>query len=276
LRNFTADVRGVIVPIDRALELMSYFQKKSVLQRTTFRGRFEITQDLGIGVYGYIKCKEQLFPAPKKISNATHGPVQMSRTLQSAQDPDTEIPSSDAVKAYCYGKSLVPFSKVDAAFLKPPTERCLKLIGFTAARSVPRYHFMGSTEMLVADPNDPSAKRAFSAVVAAMAETDSFAIARYVRAKGSAPQLVALIPHVKVGLDCLYLQYLPFLEDLRVYPFTPLSAADPLSRKDTRPTQEQLKVAQQLITDMDLMDVEDPEGESGEALQPKEAYNPAL
>jgi hypothetical protein len=42
---------GVIVPISQAIEMLSFFRSKNVLQRTTFRGWFEVSPFLKIPVH---------------------------------------------------------------------------------------------------------------------------------------------------------------------------------------------------------------------------------
>lgn len=50
LQDLCRNVRGVIVAVHEAIELMSYFRKKAVLQRTVFRGTLEISSHLQIPV----------------------------------------------------------------------------------------------------------------------------------------------------------------------------------------------------------------------------------
>ncbi len=67
--------------------------------------------------------------------------VVQDRTYQSSTDPDVEVPANERVKGYRYGKTLVPFAKFDESLLKYNSESCLKVIGFTHAKNVPRmYH----------------------------------------------------------------------------------------------------------------------------------------
>ncbi len=63
--------------------------------------------------------------------------VALERTYHSISDPDQEIPSDQRVKGYKYGKTLVPFSKVDESVLKYEANSCMKVIGFTSAKNVP-------------------------------------------------------------------------------------------------------------------------------------------
>ncbi len=50
LYAFAKKVSGVVVPVHQALEMMSYFRSRTVLQRTAFRGFLEIGPDMKIGV----------------------------------------------------------------------------------------------------------------------------------------------------------------------------------------------------------------------------------
>lgn len=92
----------------------------------------------------------------------------------------------------------------------------MKVIGFTSSRNVPSkkyfghlvswkiflkvwysvegWHYMGPTEMVVSDPRDSEASAALSALIRALAETEAVMIVRYVKKKGSAPQLGCLTP----------------------------------------------------------------------------------
>jgi len=133
---------------------------------------------------------------------------------------------------------------------------------------------MGNVECIVPEPGDGQAAEALSALVNALAETGSYAIVRYVKRNKGNPYLCCLSPHIKPDFVCLYLNRLPFAEDLRQYPFA--SLARPL-RKAYVPSAEQLEATQALIDAMDLTtDATDEDGNSVEALKPKHTYNPAL
>lgn len=56
---------------------------------------------------------------------------------------------------------------------------------------------MGPTEIVVSDPRDSEASVALSALIRALAETEAVIIVRYVKKKGSAPQLGCLTPRKK-------------------------------------------------------------------------------
>jgi ATP-dependent DNA helicase 2 subunit 2 len=112
------------------------------------------------------------------------------------------------------------------------------------------HHYIGNTECIVVDPRDKEADSAFSAVIHALAETESVAIVRYVKRKGYAPHLGFLAPHIKAEYECLYYNSLPFAEDLRQYPFA--SLAPDRARRSFVPSKAQLDAAEDLINSLDL------------------------
>jgi ATP-dependent DNA helicase 2 subunit 2 len=284
IKTFAERVHGVVVPVAQAIEMMSYFRSRSILQRSNFRGELEISPHLAIPVWTFTKTMERKFPTLHKVSvvaqlakSEGEMEVKQERSYHSILDPDTEVSIHERVKGYKYGKTLVPFSQVDEAVLKYEADKCLKLIGFTSVTNIPRQHFMGNVECVVPPPGDAQAGTALSALVRALAETGSAAIARYVKRNRGLPYLVCLLPYIKPDLECLLLNYLPFAEDLRQYPFAPLAPTSN-TRKAFVPSPQQLQAADALIQALDLTSVPDTqeEGEAMEMLKPKYTYNPAL
>lgn len=82
---------------------------------------------------------------------------------------------------------------------------------------------MGNIDCIVSNPTDEAAGTALSALIHALAETDSVAIVRYVKRNKSAPHLGVLVPHIKADYECLFYCSLPFAEDIRQYPFASLA-----------------------------------------------------
>eukprot|EP01102_Stenamoeba_stenopodia_P012456 TRINITY_DN3947_c0_g2_i1.p1 TRINITY_DN3947_c0_g2~~TRINITY_DN3947_c0_g2_i1.p1 ORF type:complete len:754 (+),score=228.50 TRINITY_DN3947_c0_g2_i1:208-2469(+) len=296
IREFADKVKGVVIPVHRAIEMMSWLRARSVLQRTTYRGALEISSHLSIPVWSYIKTMPRTFPTLKKLStlSETHegegegegeeganedaagkGEVLMQRTYHPIADPDEEIPEDERVKGYKYGRTLVPFSKIDAQVLQYKAQKCMQVIGFTKQSNVPRHHFMGNVECIVAEPGDESAAVALSALVHALFETESVCIIRYVKRANSIPHLGVLMPHIKADYECLFYCKLPFAEDIRQYPFASLDPSR--ARKAFVPSPEQLAATERLINSLDLMTAaKDDDDESTEALKPKYTYNPSL
>ncbi|KYQ93240.1 ATP-dependent DNA helicase [Tieghemostelium lacteum] len=285
LREFADSVEGVLVPVKEALEMMSFFRSQSVLQRTSYRGTLDVGQDLKIPVWGYIKTKIQILPRLNKISTLAQElqdpklqmEVRQEKFYYSVTDPDNEITADELLKGYKYGKSLVPFSKIDEAALKFTAEKGLEVIGFTDKSQVPLYYNMANTEVLVSPPGDTVAESSLSALIHAMAETNQVALVRFVKKANSSPNLGVLTPQIKADYECLYYNTLPFTDDIRQYQFPPISPQNPLTRKQFQPTPTQFSAAQELIDSMDLMTADhDEEGGPIAALRPRYTYNPLL
>ncbi|KAH3742839.1 ATP-dependent DNA helicase [Pelomyxa schiedti] len=283
LHEIAQKVNGAVFPVTEALELMAQLRSRGVLQRSTFRGNMEISSLLNIPVWTFVKTTKQAFPTLTKVSSVAMSAakpsgmaVRQERIIQSIQDPDTEVSNEEVVKGYKYGKTLVPFSKIDEEALRlKPEDRRICVIGFADRESVPRFHYCSSTEILVAWPDDNNSAVALSALIHALEETAKVAIVRYVKTKRSFPKLACCIPKIKHDVEYFYVQYLPFAESLRQHQFPPLSPSNPSTRKTILPSQIHLKAAASLIHSLDLMSVEQ-EGEAREALQLKQTFNPVL
>jgi hypothetical protein len=63
-----AENKGVLVPIRDAIDMLSIFSGKAVLQRTTYRGWLEVSSILKIPVWSFMKTKEVTAPSMEKIS----------------------------------------------------------------------------------------------------------------------------------------------------------------------------------------------------------------
>ncbi|KAM9977506.1 hypothetical protein ACTFIR_011373 [Dictyostelium discoideum] len=312
LREFAESVDGVLVPVKQALEMMSFFRSQSVMTRTSFRGALEITPELKIPVWGYLKMKQQLLPSLKKISSIAQQQIEQQQQQQQQQqqnknknnqdnedneegkpnitldvnqevsyysitDPDNEILKPDLLKGYKYGKSLIPFSKIDEDQLKYSSSKCLKVVGFTDRKSIPIYYNMGNTEVFVSQPGDKQSEEGLSSFIHALVETDQVMVVRYVKTMNGSPYLGYMIPHVKSDYVCLYYNHLPLADDIRQYQFPPISPKNPLTRKSNIPNAEQLEATQQLIDSMDLMKSEfDEDGDPIQMLKPRFTYNPLL
>ena len=282
---------AAVVPLPAALDLLTTRRPRSGPLRTCYRCAFVVTPDLRIGVHAYIKCREQPFPKLTRTCEAAAGTaavtatttdgtsspdaagegngndqgvpgeVRMTRTLHAAGDTgDAEagavVARADAVRAYRYGKTLVPFGAADEAAARgPAAERGLTLLGFTRAARVPRHAGMGGADLLVADPGDRAAQRAFAALVAAMAQTGACAVCRLVAHRGAAPALVALVPRARAAVRACacWVLPLPFAEDLRYHQFAPLLPSDRRARPDAAPSPAQRAAARRLVDAMSLV-----------------------
>ncbi len=81
---------------------------------------------------------------------------------------------------------------------------------------------MGDTCVTVARSFSEEDELALSALINALYDTESYAVARYVQKRNKAPQLLLLMPGIELEYECLYDVPLPFAEDVRTYQFPPL------------------------------------------------------
>ncbi|XP_065070753.1 X-ray repair cross-complementing protein 5-like [Rhopilema esculentum] len=270
-------VDGEGLSFTEVLPMLSFFQTREVKQTTSFRGPLEIGDWVKINLFGFIKVKEtrvSSFEPISAISEASKNPGNMSICVERSYHlPDedlTEVDKKFTANAYKYGKSLVPFGKVDQKLAKLQTERCLKLLGFTDRSNINEYDHQGEAVYLfVPQPGDKDAAIALSALVHALEETNTVALVRYCRCKNAVPSLAFLAPLIKVHYEGLYMIFLPFVEDLRRYGFLPLDTV--------KISDEQSQAIDALIDGMDVSNAYvTASGEKEEAFKPKNTLNPFI
>ena len=268
--KFVSKIKGAIFPANVAISIFKQFQKRDVSKRTKFRGPLELASDLNLNVCVFTKSTEEKMPSLKKHSLCvdrsddvnTGEVIRQAGVYCEADDPEKkETDPEDIVKAYFYGKQLVPIEKINEEVLKFNDDRCLKMLGFTDTNKVPRQHYMSGCDVVVPVESARN-RRAFSALVTAMIETDKVMIAKWVSRKNAAPKLVVLHPHQEPKFECLYMNILPTVEDIRDYQFGSL----------VQSTEAQQKAMDDFVDALDL-----DEGEPEEAVQDEQViFNPTL
>lgn len=81
---------------------------------------------------------------------------------------------------------------------------------------------MGETSVTVARAYDEESKLALSALIHALYESETYAIARLVSKDNKDPVVLLMRPSIEPDFECLYDAPLPFAEDIRSYRFPPL------------------------------------------------------
>ncbi|KAH9487958.1 X-ray repair cross-complementing protein 5 [Bulinus truncatus] len=277
IKHIIDQVDGECYSFREALPALSYFQARQI-KPMAWKCKLEIG-NLEIPICGFSKIKEyKLKQCWKKVcaQNTDKSPSTL-RTHHLDNEEESEIEKEDMVQGYKYGNTIVPMSEDDLANMKYKAEKCLKVLGFTKAENVKRHHCLGDGVLSVtAEKDDEAAAIALSALINAMYETNSVAIARRVYAANSAPRIGCLFPHIKAKYECLFWVELPFAEDLRTFTFGSLPFSEDVAvNKKYKPTDEQLQAVDSLIDSMDLTDaLEDEDGNAEEALKPKSTFNP--
>lgn len=81
---------------------------------------------------------------------------------------------------------------------------------------------LGETSVTVARPYDEESRLALSALIRALYESETYAIARLVSKDNKDPVILLMRPSIDLDFECLYDAPLPFAEDVRSYRFPPL------------------------------------------------------
>lgn len=210
---------SLVVPVNDAMEALTALRKRSVGQRSLCRCVLSIG-DVRVAVHLFTKALQARIPTLKKT--AAKGLV-VEKKYFCVSEPDREIDPAVRVKAYRYGKSVIPFTDVDEAQLKFVSERSIQALGFIPLSQVPMHLLLGGVKVVASAPGDDDGAPALSALVQGMDQLQRAMLVRYVRVTNADPVLGVCIPSAKVERDILYLAILPFAEDLRHYRFTTYS-----------------------------------------------------
>jgi len=266
-----------LVPLERATS-ESAVCVRPVEQRAKVRLQLVVSPEVQIPVGIYSKTTAARLPTLKRRSKLAAGvpkehqrtdKVITERTYHVADDPDgEEVKQEDRIKGHKYGQSIVPMSEYDEAALMYSCERTLTALGFAPVGCVGAEHSIYQIEVVAADRGDRWAHCAFESLARAMLIEGRVLVARYCFRPNTQPRMVALIPQAaeREGVSShMVMQYLPFAEDIRDWPFASLP---PVSK-------EQLDTAKLLVASMDLDAMVGPDS-VGELLRPEETHNPSL
>ena len=275
LKQVLQQAMGESVSFQNAIEVLSFFKKRQTKQTTTFRGCIEIGRQMKINVWSYLRVKSvkpSSFKSLSAVSQTSAQPgsmkVIMDRSYHLNDEDETEVERADLAKGYRFGKTIVPMLKIDEQAMKFTTTKGMKVLGFTSSTNAKIQNRVGdSVTVVVPAPGDQPAAIALSALIHALAETDKVAVVRYVARANSAPKIGVCVPHMKPLYECLIFVALPFLEDLRQYTFASLCKEVSADQEDAMDS---------LISNMDLTNQTDEDGDTYEALQSKHMLNPVL
>ena len=255
-----------------AFYLYRQLKLKTHLAITKFRGSLEVTPDLKINVCSYTKSTQENMPSLKKFSRLAdgsngQGEVKQERMFYEIDDPSMKpVSKEEVIKAFYYGRQVVPIPKEKKEEMKVSDERQLRLLCFSEEKRVPRHFLLTGTDIIVPVTEPTGNCLAFNSLVDGLLETQKVGIARYVGRAGSAPKLAGLFPHKSAtGFRCIYLCQLPTAEDVRDYRFSSLPQS----------TQSQKELVEQMIGQMDLCAFARPgDTQRFEVLQPGDTFNP--
>jgi len=228
--------------------------------------------DLKLHICTYIQVKDNkpaIFRLKKVYARDPSTEIKVDRGRYTKDEQDQEIEKDEITDGFRYGTTFVPINKETLDDMKYRSEKCFSIIAFSEANMMRRSLFLGDTVYeVIAESGFEEEAHAFAGLVQAMYDTNTVAIVRKCFSERSAPELGFLRPHIAHDHICMYYIKLPFAEDLREFEFDNLDAT-----KKNQPTDEQLKLVDNLITTMDLTHA-DRGGD--EAFRPEIVFNPYI
>ena len=141
---------------------------------------------------------------------------------------------------------------------------------------------MGESHITIGSAINDKARMAFSSLVHALFELDSYAVARIVEAEGKSPQILLLAPSIDEDLEALIDVPLPFAEDIRVYQFPPLdrvitASGSTLKTHRYLPDDDLVDAMSDYVDSMDLSTAgKGDDGEPVEYMTCEETFTPVI
>lgn len=212
--------------------------------------------------------------------------VKQARTYQvddeNAAGGKRDVEFDELSKGYEYGRTAVHISESDRNVTTYETKASLDIMGFVDKTKFERYLEMDRSHMIIGAKNEDMNTMALSALIHALYELDSYAIARLVTKDMKEPRIVLLAPNVEPEFECLYDIELPFAEDVRSYKFPPLDRVVTVSGKTLTvhrnlPSNDLQDAMSAYVDSMDLSEFgKDDEGNSAEYAPMDETYSAML
>lgn len=212
--------------------------------------------------------------------------VKYARTYQvedeNAPGGKKDVEYDELSKGYEYGRTAVHIAESDRIVTTYETSASLDIIGFVDRTQYERYLEMDRTNLIIASRPDRKATMALSALIHALYELDSYAVARFVPKENREPRILLLAPNIENEFECLYDTELPFAEDVRSYKFAPLDRVVTVSGKvltvhRNLPNDELQDAMNAYVDSMDLSVFgRDVAGDPVEYAAPDETYSPML
>jgi ATP-dependent DNA helicase 2 subunit 2 len=247
---------SVVIPVSDAAMALSALRKRNIPQRSFSRCLLNIGE-IKIPVYLYVKALAQAFPSMHRTT--AKGDFVTETRYFSVRKPDVEIEADQRIKAYRYGKSVIPFNEVDVEAMKFKASRSMMALGFIPISSVPVHLLMGGVKAVAPVPGDANSAAALSAFVHGMEILKRAMLVRFTWRENSDPSLGVCFPSAKASRNILYYVPLPFAEDLRHYSFDTLSHV-----KLTKAEDDAIDAVVNAMT------------VDSDTLAPKTVFNPAL
>lgn len=153
---------------------------------------------------------------------------------ESAPGGKRELERDSLARGYEYGRTAVPMERDDEHVTKLDTVASFDIVGFVASSEYEYWMSMSETSQTVPSSINPKSAMAFSSLIHALHERDSYAVARLVAKNGRNPIMVLMAPFfdAEENYECLIDVELPFAEDMRSFTFPPLDKIVTVSGKN--------------------------------------------
>lgn len=274
LNNLCELAEGCLFSLNETLSLLSTYQAKTI-KSTGTKYQMTIGENFTLPIVSMIKCKENkpdIFRFKKVFAKDENVELKIDRARFTKDDEQRDLnDKADTVDAFKYGSTYVPIDS-ETVTLKLQAEKCFHILGFTKSQNVHKYYFIGdSVNQILPDLNSgPEVEEAFVNMIRAMYEEDVIGIVRKVFNSRSNPEMGCLIPHITKEATSLFYISLPFDEDLKKITLQSFT-----SLKKFKPSENQLKLMDELIESMDLSKkVDDDDDDDEQAYDPHLVFNP--
>ncbi|KIW06201.1 uncharacterized protein PV09_02679 [Verruconis gallopava] len=211
--------------------------------------------------------------------------VKYSRTYtvedENAPGGKREVERDELARGFEYGRTAVPMEREDEHVTKLETFESFDIVGFVAASEYEHWMSMSETSQTVPSKVNQKAAMAFSSLVHALYERDSYAVARLVTKNGRNPIMVLMAPFFDPAnnFECLVDVELPFAEDMRSFTFPPLDkvvtvGGKHIERHRNLPNEALLSAMSDFVDTMDLSTFgKDDDGNPAEYAPITDTYN---
>ncbi|KAL2357875.1 DSB repair complex subunit Ku70 [Cryomyces antarcticus] len=213
--------------------LLSNINSKSALRRALFSNLpFEIGPGLKISVKGYIVIKRQ---EPVRTIyvylNGEKAQIAVGSSTQMAEDTARAVEKAEIRKAYKFGGETIPFTKEEITSIRNFGDPVLRIIGFKPLDTLPIWATTRPSTFIYPSEDDfIGSTRVFSALQQKLVKSQKMGIAWYIPRRNATPVLAAIIPGNEQTSDQgvqtmpagLWIQALPFADDIRQNPETTL------------------------------------------------------
>ncbi|MCJ1392824.1 ATP-dependent DNA helicase II subunit 1 [Xylographa bjoerkii] len=216
--------------------LLSSINSRAVAKRALFSNLpLEIGPGFKISVKGYIIIKRQ---EPKRSCyvwlNGDKAQIAKGISAQIADDTARQVDKGEIRKAYKFGGEQVTFTPDEITALRHFGDPGIRIIGFKPLSMLPMWaNLKPSTFLYPSEDDYVGSTRVFAALHQKLLRDQKMGLTWFVARKNAAPVIAALVPGAEKLSDegdqlipaGLWLIPLPFVDDIRQNPETPLVRA---------------------------------------------------